>query len=457
MTYSPPPPVEQALSLPHRSWPFSREEWLLAGVSGATLLLALFQIVVRGSLFEELKSNHNLRLLNSTLAWLDHGFLQLGGSLLFQETYDHRLPTVLYQSHAPWYVLPHYWAISAMGEEGFWLVTGSLPILVAILMATAIAAIAYRAIDDAAVNFTWARHPNARFVAAATAFSICVAAEPIWSLAWNSYDGSYGIVWLTISIALAAWAGKGNPFIGHMALLTMWMAALFCARLGLALALVLVLVRHFGLGHGQRRSLERGLVLFSWPAIVGVMAAALSHFLRIALAERLLGLHFQGSALLGRMGFSDRWQGAGQGRLDYKTPIDAFTFLWRQSEIVIGKLPLWISLHHLLIWSLALAGFIALVGSRRRFPSRPLLEVLLLVPLLMTVGLNQSSAEHPDLVAMLWLPAYVLGMSFLMTGVFMVWRKRLRKDHAYYYLIAMLFLFFLWQIQYLVRAYPQLN
>lgn len=442
--------------LPHtrarRPWPSSREEWLLAGVSVATLLLSFLQIILRSALFDELETAHNQRLLNSAQAWLDHGFWRLGGFLLFQETYDRSLPEVLYQSHAPWYVLPHYWAMALLGERGFWLVTGLLPILVALCLSVVIAALAYRVIDEARVSFRWARRPEAPFVAAATAFSVCIAAEPIWSLAWNSYDGSYGIVWLTVAMTLAAWADKRRSLV-LLAMLSLWLSALVCARLGLALALVLILVRQFGLKHHKPSGVQSALAVFSWPAIGGVIAAALSHFLRIAWAEKVMGLQFRGSALLGRIGLSDRWQAAGQGPLDYTNPLDAFTFMWRQSEIVIGKLPVWISGHHLLIWSFALIGCIVLAGARRWFPARPFIEVLLLVPLLMTVVLNQSSAEHPDLVSMLWLPAYVLGMAFLLTGVFTALLKRLRRDHAYYYLIAIMFLLFLWQIQYLLRAY----
>lgn len=99
----------------------------------------------------------------------------------------------------------------------------------------------------------------------------------------------------------------------------------------------------------------------------------------------------------------------------------------------------------------------AMVAGNRRFSSaRPCLELLLFLPLVWTILLNQSAAEHPDLVAILWLPSYVLGLAFMAAQLFACLHRHLQKSHCYLYMTGLLWLFFLWQNQYFVRACPQL-
>jgi hypothetical protein len=157
------------------------------------------------------------------------------------------------------------------------------------------------------------------------------------------------------------------------------------------------------------------------------------------------------------MGLTAWWEHAGQGPLDYKTPLDAFTFIWNQSEVVINKLPLWLSFHHALVWSVALISTACLVGEKKCFYARPYLLILLLPILIWTVFLNQSAAEHPDLISILWLPAYVLGVATLFGRLFAFLCIRIRRNQAYLYIALLLWLFFLWQFQYFMRAYIEFD
>ena len=169
-----------------------------------------------------------------------------------------------------------------------------------------------------------------------------------------------------------------------------------------------------------------------------------------------LGLNFKGSEMLPRMGLTGWWENAAQGTLNYLTPIDAFTFMWRQSGVVIHKLPVLISAHHLLIWSVALVAFAAMFSERRYFYARSILEFLFFPALLWILIHNQSAAEHPDLYAIFWMPSYSLGLAFLVARFFSFLRQRCRREHAYLYTAFSIWLFFLWQNQYFMRAYPQL-
>ncbi|MCP9916694.1 hypothetical protein [Cyanobium sp. ATX 6F1] len=431
-----------------------REELLLASSAVATALLTLYLFIIKYGLFSKLESDCNLRLLNSSLAWIDHGYWKLGGFLYFQEEYDGTLPLNLYKSHSPYYVLPHFWATSHAGKDAFWVVTGLIPVLVAFVLSLALAVIAWGSIKALSTNHSWAKLRGAPFVGATAAFSITFTSEPIWSLAWNSFDGSYSIVFLTVAIALTCLFN--GRLIRWLSMLFVLLASLACARFGLVMLTSLLIIRFIALARRTSGARFAGSAFFSWPVIGLVFLLSMSHFVRVALAARLLGLQFRGSDLLPRMGLSSWWERAGQGPLNYLTPLDAFTFLWRQSGNVINNLPIWISIHHLMIWTLAIVSMAMVMGARNFFPTRPCLELLLFLPLTWTILLNQSAAEHPDLVAILWVPSYVLGLAFLATQLFAFLRRHLRKTHCYLYMSGLLWLFFLWQNQYIMRAYPQL-
>lgn len=440
----------------NRLFACSREECLLAigGLSTAVVMASL--LVIKYSLFTKLDSNCNLRLLHSVQAWVDHGYWRLGGMLSFQEKYDGSFPIDLYKSHAPYYVLPHYWATLIWGEGAFWSVTGLIPILSATIMGMATAVIAWAGISSPPRSETWARIQGAPFVGAVAAFSITFSSEPVWSLAWNSFDGSYSIILMTLSLAIAFLA-RHHHVLRRLSIVLFLLSALLCARFGLAMTASLLFIRFFTIPKRILSVSFPGADFFKWPVIILSLLLALSHFVRVSVVEKLLGMNFRGSDLLPRIGLSSWWENAGQGPLHYLTPLDAFTFLWRQSENVINRLPIWISIHHLIFWSIALISFASFVGNKSRFyPARPCLELLLFLPLCWTIVLNQSAAEHPDLISILWLPVYSIGLSFLAVRLFGWLKGRVNRTHSYLYMLGVTWLFFLWQNQYFMRAYTQL-
>jgi hypothetical protein len=377
----------------------------------------------------------------------------LGGFLYFQDMYDGRIPAVLYKSHNPYYALSHFLALWLGGEDAFWAVTGIIPTLSAIILGLAMAVIVWGGISGFSCKARWARVEGAPLVGAVAAFSITFSSEPIWSLSWNSFDGSYSIILMSTAIAVAFVAGERLLMRG-LSVLLLLLSALICARFGLVMVVSLMVIRLFSIARHCSEVAFPGSAFFSWPVIVLSTLASLTHFAQVALATQLLGLKFFGSEPLQRMGLSARWEHLGQGPLNYLNPLDAFTFLWRQSEVVIGKLPVWISIHHFMIWSIAIVAFALVAADKRFFLARPCLELLLFLPLTWTILLNESAAEHPDLIAILWLPSYALGLSFLMTMLFALMSRRINKLHNYLYMLGILWLFFLWQIQYLLRSYP---
>lgn len=434
-----------------------REELVLAAVALLSAGLTLATIVQRYALFTRLESLHNSRLLDSAQAWIDHGFWRLGGFLLFQRDYSGQMPTELYKSHVPFYVLPHYWALRWGGESGFWSVVGWIPILTAVVVATCLALIAWRASLD---WFAAGRpDPVARglsWVAGTSAFTVAFASEPVWSLTWNSFDGSLAMVLLLVAMALTV-SRRGSSRGGWLPLAVLVLSALSCSRFGVFLGLALLAVRWLSSSGEGGVPVGVNGVWFRWPTIALVLAAGSVHQLWIQLAPRLFDFRLWGTAMLYRMGLTHWYKDEGQGTLPYQTPLSGFTFLWRQSENAIGELPTWMNSYHLLIWGLALVVFAVVVARRRVFAERPLLEILLVLPLLWTLLLNQSAAEHPDLVCILWLPAYVLGWAFAFAWLYRWLARRLRRVAALWLVGGLLFMHFLWQIQYFLRAYPRFH
>lgn len=430
-------------------------EWWLFTSGFLTAIATAYLYLGKYHLLSKLDSNHNSRLLNSVKAWADHGYWKLSGFLYFQENYDGSLPDVLYRSHAPFYVLPHYFAYRQGGEPGFWLVVGLIPVITAVVMSSCLAAFGWMTVKTLSATQRWAGVRGAASVVAIAAFSMAFTSEPIWSLSWNSFDGSAACMIFVIAVTTAVvFNSQSFAKYSWISALLLILSSLLCARLGLAIFIALVFIRLTELHPKRLQTAILNKLLFSWPVIISVLLASLSHFLHLAIAEQWQGLRFKGSDLLPRMGMSSWWEHAGQGRLHYKTPLDAFTFIWRQSEIVIDKLPLWISMHHGMVWIISLVSAACIVGGKKFFMARPFMLLLTLPALIWTVVLNQSAAEHPDLVSILWLPAYVLGAAILFGRFFVFLRSRLPSNQSYLYMGLAIWLFFLWQNQYFMRAYP---
>lgn len=429
------------------------ENGLLISVLVVTTGLFLYTVVDKHRLFHHLLSHHNLRLLNSARAWIDHGFWRLGGLLSWQEgRYDPALPGSLYQSHRPFYVLPHWLALQWRGEHGFWGWVGTVPIAAAFLLASAIGVIAATLAGQTSLGEPQRPRRQAALakVAFVSGFVVTFPQETIWSLAWNSFDGSFSLIAYLVAIALLA-ASLRHPKLTPASRAGLYLASLLCARFGIVVALTVLLV-----GWGNRR-LPAALAAVLRPRTAVIcLLLGLSHYLHLAVAEALSGLPLRGADLLYRMGLTAEMIHRGQGDLDYDSMLQVFTFMWRQSEDVIGKLPVWVNLEHLLFHLLGL-GFFAVVLLRSwRREARPLLELLLLPALIWSISLNQSASEHPDLIGLLWLPALSLGLCFAVLTL----RRRLLPlgpITALYCTVGSLYLLFLWQAQYLLRAYPVLR
>ena len=435
-------------------WQKKPEEWFFFSSGVLTVLTTLYLYLSKYRLFERLESNHNQRLLNSAQAWIDHGIWKLSGFLYFQEDYNGTLPQSLYRSHAPFYVLPHYIALREGGEPRFWLVVGLIPVFTAVVMSFSLAAITWYGVKSLPASQRWAHVRGSASVAAVAAFSITFTSEPIWSLSWNTFDGSAACLAFVLALAVAqACQTEGFQSLEWLASLLLILSAFLCSRFGLAVVASILFIRLTEIKKRPRYALVRNMSIFSWPVTALVLLASLSHFLHLMVAIHWQNLHFRGSDLIPRMGFTAWWQHAGQGRLDYRSPLDAFTFIWRQSEAVIDKLPLWLSLQHLIIWGVALVSIGCLVGDKKFFDARPYLLLLILPALIWNVVLNQSASEHPDLISILWLPAYVLGAASLFGRLFAFLRHRIQANQAYLYMALLIWLFFLWQNQYFMRAY----
>ena len=158
-----------------------------------------------------------------------------------------------------------------------------------------------------------------------------------------------------------------------------------------------------------------------------------------------------------RLGFTHLFRERGQDDLDYHTPLSTFTFLWRQSEEAIRDLPSWMNTYHFIVWTVAVVGFAFVVCRAKDFAGKEYWDVLLLLPLTWCLVLNQSAAEHPDLVAILWLPAYVLGLASGLSMLYRLLAARFRRAAALWGAGSLLYLFSLWQVQYFLRAYPQMH
>lgn len=179
------------------------EEMLLLGSGIVTAITTLYLLVVKYSVFRQLNSACNRRLLGAVQAWLDHGFWRLGGFMYFEDSYTGTFPNTLYRSQSSYYILPHYFATLVGGEPGFWFVTGLVPILMAVVISTSLACIAWLTVESIAKCQKWAGIRGSQLVAAVATFSVSFSSEPIWSLTWDTFDGSWSVVFYVLALAIA--------------------------------------------------------------------------------------------------------------------------------------------------------------------------------------------------------------------------------------------------------------
>lgn len=438
-------------------------------VSLSTAIFALVTLLGEYSFFQRLDVKHNQRLLNSARAWIDHGFWNLGGFLHFQSSYEgqQREGLFLYKSHVSIYVLPHYFGLSLAGEEGFWAVVGWIPLVSSLLISLSLMVIAHRTTASLVGSSDRKRALGGiPWVAGAAAFAIAFSSEPIWSMAWNTFDGTLSMVFLLNAAAISL-IGNGERRWDWLSTLFLLVSALVCARFGILLAIAMAMVKFLadkeardGAGGGDLAGDGIALINrppFRWVVIMGAFLLGASHYLRVFIYQEFLGFTLGGQSALYRFGFTHLFKQEGQDYIDYHTPLSTFTFLWRQSEAAIDGLPSWMNSYHFIVWTFAVLCFAFLVARKRSYPQKPFWELLLLLPLIWSVLLNQSTGEHPDLIAIFWLPAYVLGLSSALTWLYQKLSITFRRSAALWFTGTLLYLLTLWQIQYFLRAYPQLH
>ena len=148
-----------------------------------------------------------------------------------------------------YYVLPHFFATLVGGESGFWFVTGLVPILMAVVISISLACIAWLSVDSIAKWQKWAGIRGTQFVAAISTFSISFSSESIWSLTWNTFDGSWTVVFYVLALAIVLLQRGLNLRVGGggwLPCLLLATSALICPRLGFTLVLVQLLIRFTG-------------------------------------------------------------------------------------------------------------------------------------------------------------------------------------------------------------------
>lgn len=233
---------------------------------------------------------------------------------------------------------------------------------------------------------------------------------------------------------------------------------LLAPRFGLAVALTLLLTRCSLALRGQIRNLMPALQsLLRWRSIAITIGMSMLHFVHVWLVKIVFGSKFifDGSDLLRRSGLTASVDGQGQGSYDYVSILQAFTFVWRQSEFIPGlkDFSVVLDVEHALFWVVGIAGCLALI-ARLQDPNRLAVLGLLILPgLLLTLLLNQSSREHPDYYNVFWLPALILGWTHLAFSLVNL-LPRQTYDWRLPALVVMSWMFFLWQVRYFRLAYP---
>ena len=102
-------------------------------------------------------------------------------------------------------------------------------------------------------------------------------------------------------------------------------------------------------------------------ALVLLGSSAL-HYVRVGLVDLTGRYVLGGSSMLDRFGLIHRMRAKGQSDLDYESIAQAFGFAWRQSELMIGRIPFISSVEHLLLYMFSAGGLILLFKRMQLFP-----------------------------------------------------------------------------------------
>lgn len=421
--------------------------FLLLGV----FALAMFSmaLLASGKGLRNLDVTCNYRLLDSVSSWLDHGFWQLGGLLSFRDdrTAAAGLPESLYKSQSSLYVIPHYIATAIWGEEGFWAMVRTTTVVFAGVMATCCVTLTSLFVEEhqPAGGSRWLL-PLSAF----TAFAAALPQEGIWGSLWNYDDRALATVLLTM--AATSWGlgirseRRWPQQLGSVLLIT---AALACPRMGAMLVLVAAVAAWLDPKQG----------LFDRRLAMACGLATVAHYLRVLLVDSWGIFNLKGTGPLVRFGFTHEVLERGQSSLPYDHILQAFTFAWRQSQWSIDELSLSTNLQHLAVYLLAGLGLILLLLDSEAIRSRyrSVLVLMIAPALLWTVLIHQSVAEHPDVHAIMWAAPFALGWAWLVLCICRWLSKRLGDVWTVFAGCWIAYWLFLWQVQYLLRAYPNLR
>ncbi len=428
----------------------------LPWVIGVVICLALFNGALnhKDNSLDELFSKCNLRLLDSVRSWSEVGFWNLGGLMSFRGSLAPLPPpTRLYSSQSTLYIVPHFIAYLWGGTSAYWSIVRSSAYISAGVMSLSVAIFAWLLSEE------WIKTVRSpRFLlglALFASFAITFPNEGIWGGLWNSDDRGLSSSLLALASASFALSVRLNQVYWHrFSALLMVTAAIGCPRMGVMLAIT-VLIGRYGL---NRKSLPVAAI-YSWPMALALFGSSALHYIRLALVDLTGKYVLNGSSILDRFGLIHKMSTKGQSYLDYESLAQAFGFAWRQSELMIERIPLISSVEHLLLYVFSAAGLILLFKRMHHAQSRYFAPVSLVAapPLLWGILINQSVSEHPDIHAITWVVPFALGLfclvellvSFVCNRFGMFWSVIAGSWLTYW--------LFLWQVQYFLRFYPALR
>lgn len=423
---------------------------------GILVCLGLFNGALNhgGNTLDGLLSTCNLRLLDSVRSWSELGFWQLGGLMSFRSSLlPLSPPTQLYSSQSTLYVVPHLYAYQLGGVAGFFQMVRASVFCTAGAMAAVVGILSWLLTEE---RLHQVRAPRflLGFILFA-AFAVTFPSEGVWGGLWNSDDRALSSVLLALASATLALGLRSQRAFWHwLSAVLLVSGAIGCPRMGVISALT-VLIGRYGLP--RRDAAVRAI--FSWPMTLALLGFSALHYVRVGLVDLTGRYVLDGSSILNRFGFSHEMRGKGQSDLNYESIVQAFGFVWRQSELMIGKLPWHMQLEHLLLYLLAAGGLFILFRHLYLLQSPYLAPVTLVTapPLIWGVLINQSVAEHPDVHAITWVVPISLGLVIVLEKLMEALFQRFGVFWSVVIGTWFTYWCFLWQVQYFLRAYPGLR
>lgn len=427
---------------------------------GITICLLLFNAALgnAGNSLNHLASTCNVRLLDSVRSWHEFGFWQLGGLMTFRELLmtlpsPNLMPKDLYSSQSTLYIVPHYFAYKLVGVAGFWEVMRASVYASAASLFLSVGTLSWLIIEERARFIPMPGYVLGLVLFAS--FAVIFPNEGIWGGLWNSDDRALSAVLVAVSSSFLALASRlKRAWLHRFSAVLLLIAAIGCPRMGVMCAIT-ILIGHYTLD--LKDSFVRGI--YSWSMSLALLGASAIHYIRLAVVDMTGRFVLGGSSLIDRFGLLHKTRGKGQSDLDYESIVQSFGFTWRQSELMINKISKVASFEHFLFYLLAGVGLVVLINYCNRVNSlySGSLAIIIAPPLLWCVLINQSVAEHPDIHAITWTAAIGLGLVYLVACLAIALRNRLGLFCSVMGGSWMAYWFFLWQVQYFLRAYPALR